>query len=289
MGFAAAREPSPDFGDEGFRFTHRDFERVRGLIHAHAGIALNPTKQRMVYSRLSRRLRLLGTRSFTAYLDDLEATPSGHGEWQEFVNALTTNLTSFFREPHHFPILATRIAERAKRGPVRIWCCAASTGEEPYTIAITAMQACGSRTPPVEILATDIDTTVLGKAQQGVYSDEAVAKLDADILKAYFLRGRGANAGLVRLQDDVQALIAYRPLNLLAPNWHLEQKFDAIFCRNVMIYFDKDTQYRVLQGLAAALEPGGLLFAGHSENFTQARDLFELLGRTVYRPVVPAR
>ena len=288
MGFAA-REPAPDAGEEGFRFTQRDFERVRALIHVHAGIALNPTKQRMVYSRLSRRLRLLGMPSFTAYLDDLEATPSGHGEWQEFVNALTTNLTSFFREPHHFPILAAHLAERAKRGPVRIWCCAASTGEEPYTIAITAMQACGSRTPPVEILATDIDTTVLGKARNGVYADEAVARLDGDLLKAYFLRGRGANAGLVRLQDDVQALIAYRPLNLLAPNWHLEQKFDAIFCRNVMIYFDKDTQYRVLQGLNAALDPGGLLFAGHSENFTQARDLFELLGRTVYRPVAPTR
>ncbi len=280
---AASNTLPAETGDESFEFTADDFERVRALIYRHAGIALNTTKRSMVYSRLSRRLRQLDKPDFTTYLDDLESNARGQGEWQEFVNALTTNLTAFYREPHHFPILAEHIAQQAAKGPVQLWCCAASTGEEPYTIAMTAMQACRSRTPPVSILATDIDTAVLAKAQAGVYRDEVTAKLDPALLRRYFLRGKGASAGMVRMQPDLQALISYRPMNLLEKRWPIDTRFDAIFCRNVMIYFDKDTQYRVLKGLAARLKPDGLLFAGHSENFTQARDLFELQGRTVYR------
>ncbi len=269
--------------EDSFELTLDDFERVRTLIRRVAGIALSPSKQSMVYSRLARRLRARGSADFTAYLDDLEAAPAEHGEWQEFVNALTTNLTSFYREPHHFTLLTEHIAQRAARGRVQLWCCAASTGEEPYTMAITAMQACASRTPPVSILASDIDTSVLATAHAGVYRSEALDRLEPALRKRYFLRGRGANAGLVRVQPDVRALIDYRQFNLLDSRWSIDARFDAIFCRNVMIYFDKATQYQVLQRLAARLKPDGLLFAGHSENFTQARDLFELQGRTVYR------
>ena len=261
----------------------RDFERVRALIYQRAGIALNPTKRSMVQSRLTRRLRALSLDSFTAYLDRLESGSDDAPEWQQFVNALTTNLTSFFREAHHFPVLAQHLLESAGRAPLRVWCCAASTGEEPYTLAMTAIDAFKSRTPPVSILATDIDTAVLERARRGVFADETVERLDADLLKRHFLRGTGANAGHVRVRAELQALLSFRQLNLLAPRWPVQERFDAIFCRNVMIYFDKPTQHRVLERLAAHLNPDGLLFAGHSENFTQSRDVFELQGKTVYR------
>ncbi len=274
--------------DEGFDFSNADFERVRTLIYRRAGISLNASKRSMVYSRLSRRLRALGKKDFAGYLDDLEAAPPNNPEWQQFVNALTTNLTSFFREAHHFPILAEHLRQLAGRGPLRIWCCAASTGEEPYSIAITAMEAFATSTPPVSILATDIDTSVLATAQQGIYREEAVAKLALALLKRYFLRGQGRNAGLVRLRPQVRALVTFRQLNLLAARWPIDTRFDAIFCRNVMIYFDQDTQRRVLQKLAARLAPHGLLFAGHSENFTHTSDLFRLQGKTVYRLADPA-
>ena len=261
----------------------RDFDRVRKLIYQRAGIALNPTKRSMVHSRLARRLRALHLDSFTTYLERLEAGSDDAPEWQEFVNALTTNLTSFFREAHHFPVLAQHLLQRAGRAPLRVWCCAASTGEEPYTLAMTAIDAFKSRTPPVSILATDIDTAVLERARRGVFADETVERLDQDLRKRHFLRGTGANAGHVRVRAELQALLSFRQLNLLAPRWPVQERFDAIFCRNVMIYFDKPTQHRVLERLAAHLNPDGLLFAGHSENFTQSRDVFELRGKTVYR------
>jgi len=261
-----------------------DFERVRSMIHRHAGIALNPSKKTMVYSRLSRRLRVLGQADFAGYLDTLELSGSEQPEWQEFVNALTTNLTSFFREAHHFPVLAQHLRQRAAHAPLQIWCCAASTGEEPYTLAMTALDAFdGQAAPQVSILATDIDTAVLERARQGVYPIDAVAKLDPGVLRRHFLRGRGASQGLVRVRPELGSMITFRQLNLLEPRWPMDTRFDAIFCRNVMIYFDKPTQLRVLQRLAQRLKPGGLLFAGHSENFTHARELFELQGKTVYR------
>jgi chemotaxis protein methyltransferase CheR len=281
MRATATAQQSPESADS-YVLTSTDFERVRRLIYRYAGISLSPSKQTMVYSRLSRRLRALRLPDFRSYLDALEAQPAGRGEWQEFVNALTTNLTSFYRESHHFPILAEHIAHRATKGKVSIWCCAASTGEEPYTLAITAMQACDSSRPPVSILATDIDTSVLAKAREGVYGDEAVAKIDAGLLKKYFLRGHGANAGMVRVRRDLQALVDFQPLNLLDAQWPMDTQFDAIFCRNVMIYFDKDTQRRVLLQLARHLKPDGLLFAGHSENFSHVSDVLKLRGHTVY-------
>jgi chemotaxis protein methyltransferase CheR len=270
---------------EAFAFDARDFERVRALIHRHAGIALNPSKRSMVYSRLGRRLRTLGLASFGAYLDAVEAGGPAGPEWQEFVNALTTNLTSFFREAHHFPVLAElAIGRAARRDSMRVWCCAASTGEEPYSIAMTLMEAFGSTAPPVAILATDIDTAVLAKAERGVYREEAIERLDAGQRRRYFLAGRNANAGLVRVRDELRALVRFAPLNLIDTHWPIDPAFDAIFCRNVMIYFDKPTQGRLLARLAARLADDGLLFAGHSESLAASRHLFEPLGQTVYRP-----
>ena len=263
-----------------FEMSTRDFERVCLLIRRRAGISLNSSKRTMVYSRLARRLRATGKASFGEYLDWLES--AGGGEWQDFVNALTTNLTSFFREAHHFPVLEDYLRKLRGKDRINIWCCAASTGEEPYTIAISAMEAFASLDPPVRILATDIDTNVLETARAGAYRDETIDKLSPDIVRKYFLRGNGANAGHVRIRPEVAALVSFRPLNLLEAQWPLRTGFDAIFCRNVMIYFDKETQFSILRRFAPLLAPGGLLFVGHSENFSQARDSFHLLGKTVY-------
>lgn len=280
---SAPRAPAAVHARE-FMFEKRDFERVRKLIYARAGISLHEGKQNMVYSRLARRLRQTGTPDFCSYLDWLEANPHDSVEWQEFVNALTTNLTAFWREAHHFPVLAKHVAERARHGPVKLWCCAASTGEEPYTMAITALEAGASRTPPVSILATDINTEVIATARKGVYRASDVEEVSPALLKKYFLRGRGSNGGLVRVRPEVQSLLHFSTLNLLQERWPIQERFDAIFCRNVMIYFDKATQLRVLRALARHLKPDGLLFAGHSENFSQAADFLQLLRHTVYRP-----
>ncbi|WP_231934082.1 CheR family methyltransferase [Bordetella bronchialis] len=249
------------------------------MIHERAGISLGTHKREMVYSRLARRLRSLGRGDFASYLDRLEASPADP-EWEEFVNALTTNLTAFFREAHHFPILAKFAAERPQ--PVSIWCCAASTGEEPYSIAITLMEALGARAASASVLATDIDTNVLQRARTAVYPFERVAKIEEARLKRFFLKGKGAAAGQVRVRPEVAGMVRFEPLNLLAPDWPIQEKFDAIFCRNVMIYFDKPTQARILERFAPLLKPGGLLFAGHSENFSYISRDFRLRGQTVY-------
>lgn len=263
-----------------FLFTDEDFERVRKLIYERAGISLAPIKRDMVYSRLARRLRALNFESFVDYLKFL-LSPSGEEEWELFVNSLTTNLTSFFREAHHFDILQRHMAELKQR-PIRIWCSAASTGEEPYTLAITACETFGSMTPPVEIVASDIDTSVLAKAQRGVYPFERVERLSPERLRRFFLKGTGAQAGMVRIRPELQKLVSFTRVNLLDARYPINGPFDVMFCRNVMIYFDKPTQYEILRKFVPLLKPDGLLFAGHSESFLHAADLFHSLGRTVY-------
>lgn len=264
--------------DREFVFTTRDFERVCKLIYDHAGISLNPSKQDMVYSRLARRLRATGINNFRDYLVLLERDDAA--EWEAFANSLTTNLTAFFREPHHFPLLEAHVLRQ--RHPISIWCSAASTGEEPYSLAMSMVEAFGSFTPPVTILATDIDTSVLAKAEAGIYPLERVEKLSAEQVKRFFLKGTGAQQGFVRVRPELRALINFRQVNLLSPDWPVRGPLDAIFCRNVMIYFDKETQLKILQRFAPLLQPDGLLFAGHSESFHNATHLFHLRGKTVY-------
>ena len=266
-----------------FEFTRADFERVRGLIYQRAGISLADSKQEMVYSRLARRLRAAGIASFANYLDALEAGRMPE-EWEAFTNALTTNLTSFFREAHHFPLLAEH-AQKARRqhgGPLTVWCSASSTGEEPYSIAMTLCEAFNTLTPPVSIIATDIDTNVLATASAGIYPIERVEKLEIERLRRFFLKGKGAQQGLVRVRPELRNLITFRQLNLLADGWDLKGPFDAIFCRNVMIYFDKATQRKILSRFVPLMKPDALLFAGHSENFLYVSDALRLRGKTVY-------
>ncbi len=265
-----------------FAFAPADFERVRKLIYRHAGISLNPGKQAMVYSRLSRRLRETGHRSFASYLQWLENLDDQDAEWQSFVNCLTTNLTAFFREDHHFAALTADLAARRGR-PLRIWCNAASTGEEPYSIAMTVAEALGPDAP-VTVLATDIDTNVLATAQRGVY-DAGARGLGPERLKRHFLRGTGGNAGAIRIRPELARLISFEPFNLMSEHWSFGAAFDLVFCRNVMIYFDAPTQRRILGHMHAAMKPGGLLYVGHSENFSDSRALFRLRGKTIYERV----
>ncbi len=263
-----------------FDFNSRDFERVREMIYKRAGIALADSKQEMVYSRLARRLRAIGISSFVKYLDDLEAGRLGN-EWESFTNALTTNLTSFFREAHHFPLLAEHV-KKHRGEQLNIWCSASSTGEEPYSIAMTVCEAFNSLTPPVHIIATDIDTNVLATAANGVYPLDRIDKLSAEQQRRFFLKGKGDKAGMARARPELRQLITYRQLNLLDDKWDIRGPFDVIFCRNVMIYFDKPTQRKILSRFVPMMKPDALLFAGHSENFLYVSDSLKLRGKTVY-------
>lgn len=265
-----------------FKFTSGDFERVRALIYRHAGISLTPVKQDMVYSRLARRLRVLGFQSFEKYLDRVEV--GDETEKQAFVNALTTNLTSFFREPHHFDILRERLSSIGRLRQIRIWCAAASTGEEVYSLAITACEAYDTLIPPVRIVATDIDTSVLETGRKGVYPDDSAARLSPERQRRFFHQCSGDLSGHIRVRQELMNLVQFSRVNLLDKTLAVKGPFDAIFCRNVMIYFDKATQREILVKFLPLLGPDGLLFAGHSESFMHAADLFRSLGRTVYEP-----
>jgi chemotaxis protein methyltransferase CheR len=263
-----------------FNFTRSDFERVRALIYNRAGISLADSKQEMVYSRIARRLRATGIVSFSTYLDELEAGRLGD-EWESFTNALTTNLTSFFREAHHFPLLTEHL-KRLAGGPITIWCSASSTGEEPYSIAMTACEAFNSLSPPVHIIATDIDTNVLSIGANGVYGIERIDKMAPERARRFFLRGKGEQQGMVRVRPELRQLVTFKQLNLLADGWPLSGQFDVIFCRNVMIYFDKATQRKILARFVPLMKPHALLFAGHSENFLYVSEALRLRGKTVY-------
>ncbi len=258
--------------------TEEDLVRISEWIYQRAGIVLASHKRGMVYSRLARLVKNWNCSSFEQYLDILARTPEG-AAWEQFTNALTTNLTSFFREAHHFTALARHLKGRG--GPVRIWCTAASTGEEPYSIAMTMRNVLGD-SADIHVLATDIDTHALARAEEGIYPLSQVSKLDDDLVRRYFLKGRGAWANSARVRPELAATITFAQLNLVAPSWPLKAPFDAIFCRNVMIYFDKKTQARILARFVPLLKPGALLFAGHSESFTYLSNELQLLGQTVY-------
>ncbi|MCY0386033.1 chemotaxis protein CheR [Robbsia sp. Bb-Pol-6] len=267
-----------------FPFTAEDFSRIRTLIYREAGISLSDQKRDMVYNRLARRLRGTGIRTFSEYLDGLERSQDPQ-EWEAFTNALTTNLTAFFRESHHFPILSQHIAALSQ--PASVWCCASSTGEEPYSIAMTLAEL-GAKQSGARVVASDIDTQALAAASEGVYPADGVKNIPNAQLQRFFLRGTGSRAGRVRVNDALRAMVSFEHVNLISPPWPAIQRaapFDVIFCRNVMIYFDKPTQAKILESFAPLLKPGGLLFAGHSENFSYMTNAFRLRGQTVYERV----
>ena len=262
-----------------FTWTDGDFDRVQVMIYKRAGISLHDGKHAMVYSRLSRRLRETGYQSFREYLSWLE---SGDGpEWQEFVNALTTNLTSFFREQHHFDIFADHLKSKPAGTSWKVWCSAASTGEEPYSIIMAMLEVLGPRAN-FSLSASDIDSKVLTSAKQGVYKLDGLKGIGPDRLARFFLRGKGGNSGMAMAKPDLRQFIDFLIVNLIKDDWPFREPFDVVFCRNVMIYFDAATQRRVLEKIHKVMKPGALLFVGHAENFSDSRDLFVLKGKTVY-------
>lgn len=268
-----------DHNEREFAYSRKEFESVRSRIRSLVGINLADSKDSMVYSRLSRRIRALHLKSFQEYLAYLD---NNSAETEQFINALTTNLTSFFREEHHFDILKDYLI--AHPGPLNIWCAASSSGEEPYSIAMTCVEARNSFNPNVKIFASDIDSNVLDKARRGIYPIGHVSKLTLERKKRFFFRGKGNNADKVKVVPELTNMVTYFQQNLLDRKWNLDERMDIIFCRNVMIYFDKPTQLKLVERMTHVLKPSGLYFAGHSENFSHLSKLLTPIGKTVYKP-----
>lgn len=268
-----------------FHFTDKDFNFIRALVAEKTGIVLSDAKRDLVYGRLSRRLRQLGIKRFADYCRLLQ--DGDEDEMVQFTNAITTNLTSFFREAHHFDYLgATLLPTLEKEKPnrkIRIWSAGCSTGEEPYSISMTIKEKCPRLAGwDLKILATDLDSNVLAKAQAGIYEHSRVEDLSRERLRRWFRKGRGVNEGSAKVSAELQELITFRQLNLMQ-EWPMQGPFDVIFCRNVVIYFDKATQRTLFNRYADLLVDGGHLFVGHSESLFKVTDRFELIGKTVYR------
>lgn len=274
-----------------FEFSDEDFRALRSLVREVTGITLSEAKRELVYGRLSRRLRVLGLSSFRQYRELLSG-PQGKDELSEFANAVTTNLTSFFREAHHFEYLREQLllplAGAAGRGPrVRIWSAGCSTGEEPYSIAMTIAETLPDwHRRDIRILATDLDTEVLARASAGVYGEERVAGMSSRRLSTWFTRLNPNDRGraMYRIDPRLAGLVTFRQLNLMHP-LPMRGPLDVIFCRNVIIYFDKETQRQMFRRLAPLQRPGDLLFLGHSEGLFKVSSDWSLVGRTVYRRV----
>lgn len=266
-------------------FTDGDFDFIRRVVVEQTGITLSEQKRELVYGRLAKRLRTLDLQSFAQYCSYLEQSPD---ELHELVNAITTNLTSFFREPYHFDylrdsLLPELLRRNAQSRRIRIWSAGCSTGEEPYSIAMVLRDALpAGQGWDAKILATDIDSNVLARAQQGMYAQERASSIPERYQRRSLHKGQGDNAGMLRVSDEVRSLITFRQLNLMQ-EWPMKGPFDVIFCRNVVIYFDKPTQRRLFNRYADLLVDGGHLFIGHSETLFKVCDRFTLIGRTIYR------
>lgn len=267
-------------------FTDKHFQRIRTFVTRQTGIVVNDSKMDMVYGRLARHVRHRYAGSFDAFCTAFES--NNPEEQDALINAITTNLTAFFREKHHFQYLQERLLpqlqkQNAASRKIRIWSAGCSTGEEPYTIAMTIMKAIPDWMEwDIRILATDLDGNVIETGRGGVYNNERLNGLDNGVVKRFFFKGKGNHEGLVRVKPELQSLTEFRRLNLLA-EWPMKGPFDIIFCRNVVIYFDKETQRQLFQRYSNILAEQGHLFIGHSESLYKVCDAFENLGQTIYR------
>jgi len=265
-----------------FALSERDFARIRERLYEVAGISLSDAKRTLVIARLSKVVRGLKLNSFDAYIDYLERQGTAD-DAQDFVNALTTNLTRFWREEHHFAHLVGHVGELMRRQSaskrLRIWSAGCSTGQEPYTIALNLLAAWPElKRWDFKILATDIDTAVIAKAATATYPDSELNGLSMERARLF----ERAGDGHIRVPAAAASLVSFKPLNLMAP-WPMKGPFDAIFCRNVAIYFDKRTQAEVFGRLGEILAPGGFLYIGHSENLGAGGAGFQLVGKTIYQ------
>jgi len=271
-----------------FVLSDAEFDQVRALVHAKTGISLSNAKRELVYGRLVRRLRALQIGTFSEYID-LVANEHPE-EIEHFINAITTNLTSFFREPHHFEYLAQTILPalvkaNVARRKIRIWSSACSTGEEPYSIAMT-LRDCASVWSgfDIRVLATDLDTNCVAHGKRGVYSMDRVRELPDSLVQRWF--DTGPEPDTVKVKPEVAAMVSFGQLNLMDP-WPIKGPLDIIFCRNVVIYFDKDTHRKLFNRMADLQREGSYLFLGHSETLFKVSTRYELVGRTIYRRTGP--
>jgi chemotaxis protein methyltransferase CheR len=267
-----------------FKFTVDDFNFLRKLSNEHSGIQVPDERFDMFYSRLSKRVRKLGFTNFKEYCRYLENHPDE--EFTEFINAITTNLTSFFRENHHFDylqdvVIPELLVRNKSSRNIRAWSAGCSTGEEPYSLAITLMENIPADWD-IKILATDLDTNVLQTGVDGIYAADRVSGISEDRLKRWFMRGKSAQSGQVKVRPQLQQVIQFKKLNLMK-EWPMKCRFDFIFCRNVLIYFDRDTKAMLAKRYAQMLIDGGWLFIGHSESLNQLSTQFELVASTSYR------
>lgn len=266
--------------------TYEDFRRIAAMLHDDAGIALHDSKATLVYSRLAKRLRALGLRTFRDYCA-LVASTDGIDERKRMLAALTTNVTRFFREPHHFDHLKTRVLpglldEARRGGRVRLWSAGCSTGQEPYSLALTiAAMAPDAMNLDLKILATDIDTNVLAEAKEGLYGEEAISAVPSDLRQRWFVPAPEQNRRTWRVSDDLRRLVSFRELNLIG-DWPMRGPFQVIFCRNVVIYFEEATQIRIWERFRRLMSPDAWLYIGHSERVAECNGL-ETAGLTTYR------
>ena len=277
--------------DQAMQLSQGDFKFICQFVYNNTGIVLNDSKREMLYRRLTRIIRERNLSTFSEYCQLLR--DQGEQEKDYFINSITTNLTSFFRENHHFEYLTNeelpalmknKAAGASGKKVLRIWSSASSTGEEPYSIAITILEALKNELArwDVKILATDIDSNVLAKGKVGIYDLNRIEEIPKKLKQNYFFQGRGQNSESVKVHDKLKNMITFKQLNLLH-EWPMQGPFDAIFCRNVIIYFDKKTEQELFSSYYEMLAPGGLLFLGHSENLGNYQQYFSSVGRTIFR------
>ncbi|VAX11662.1 Chemotaxis protein methyltransferase CheR [hydrothermal vent metagenome] len=266
-----------------FHLSKKDFNKIREIVKKRSGIVLSESKQNMVYSRLTKRLRALDLNSFNEYCSIIDDDSSD--EMVDFTNAITTNLTAFFRENHHFEFLADKLIphllKHKMERKIRIWSAGCSSGEEPYSIAMVMMENIPADYD-IKILATDLDTNMVNTAKQGIYTQERVEGLGRSRLRNWVKKGRGEHQGMIRISQTIRDVITFKQLNLML-GWPMKGEFDFIFCRNVVIYFDKPTQRILFDRYANLLAPNAHLFIGHSESLNNVSDRFKLLGQTIYK------
>ncbi|MCI4663436.1 MAG: protein-glutamate O-methyltransferase [Neomegalonema sp.] len=277
---AVAEPGGSEFAYDRVELTDDDFRQAAALVGQLTGIVIKEHKREMIHSRLSRRLRALGLQSYKAYLEFVQSD-AGKNEIGEFINVVTTNLTSFFREDHHFQDLKNKVLAQIAaegRSRVRIWSSACSSGEEPYSIAMTVRESDAAQAKDLKILATDLDTNILARASAGVYAQDRVTAIPEKMLRA----STKQVGDKFEFTSEVKRMITFRQLNLLT-RWPFSGPFDVIFCRNVLIYFDADTKREVVNRMAQMLRPNGTLYLGHSESLLGEHALLSSEGKTIYR------
>jgi chemotaxis protein methyltransferase CheR len=273
------------------QLSDRDFNRLRKFIFEHTGISLSDHKRALVYSRLGKRLRFHGLSTYSEYYELVSENDPDGIELVEMINAITTNKTSFFRESHHFDFLADSVFPEFLKSSLdggnrvlRMWSAGCSTGQEPYTLAMIVREFFGTRSNlDFDILATDIDTNVLNRARQGIYNEEQISDIPVDLLRKYFLKGKDDKAGLAKVGTELQSIVRFDRLNLFDPMWPMKEPLDIIFCRNVIIYFNRDTQRALIKRMVSKLRPGGYLMLGHSESLHGYDHGLQHVKKNVYR------